>query len=311
MKRREAFARSRGGVVPRFVVLAAVLSIALAGCAHNEMAEKANDDEQLTAKLDALGTLYETRNVAEIKAYYAPEVYSMSTNNPVEFATGLAEFGPILDDVLAKVSDFEVTWLGPLRAWKDKDRTWTNRDFKVSGTTRDGTPFVYAGRHSAIWVNRDDTWLIWFEHFRGAPELLAKATPPPVEEPKPVETPPPPPPVAVTPPVLADVFFDFDLWAIRPDQVPTLEANLALIQEHPSLRLRIEGYCDMRGTDGYNFALGQRRADAAMQWLVARGVDATRIEIVSRGRVERWAPGTGEPAWGSNRRAHFVLIPAD
>lgn len=309
MRRQSGLEQTTVGVRGLLVALIVLVAIPLLGCAHTEMAEQANDDEQLTARLDTLATLYETRNVAEIRTFYAPEVYSMSTNNPVEFATGLNQLEPLLTNVLQKVTDFHVSWLGPMRAWKDKDRTWTNRDFKVTGTTASGEEFVYAGRHSAIWEKRNDQWLIWFEHFRGAPELLAKAAPPP-----PVETPapaPPPAPVVVTPPDLDDVFFDFDLWAIRPDQVATLEANLKLIQEHPNLRLRIEGYCDMRGTDSYNLVLGQRRAESAMQWLVDHGVDPARIEIVSRGRVEKWAPGSGETNWWHNRRAHFVLVPTD
>lgn len=309
MRRQSGFVRLHGSGRLFVATALVLLAIPLLGCAHTEMAEEANDDEQLTARLDELSGLYETRSVAEIRTFYAPEVYSMSTNNPVEFATGLGQLEPILTDVLSKVSDFQVTWLGPLRAWKDKEKVWTNRDFKVTGTTAAGEEFIYAGRHSAIWVNRDDRWFIWFEHFRGAPELLAKAAPPPV-----VEAPPPPAPrapVVVTPPALDDVYFDFDLWAIRPDQVPTLEANLKLIQEHPSLRLRIEGYCDMRGTDAYNLVLGQRRAESAMQWMVDNGVDPSRIEIVSRGRVEKWKPGSGEPNWWHNRRAHFILIPEE
>jgi len=69
----------------------------------------------------------------------------------------------------------------------------------------------------------------------------------------------------------------------------------------------IEGHCDERGSAEYNLALGQKRADAAMQYLVSLGISANRISTISFGKEKPVDPGSNESAWAKNRRAHFVL----
>jgi peptidoglycan-associated lipoprotein len=69
----------------------------------------------------------------------------------------------------------------------------------------------------------------------------------------------------------------------------------------------IEGHCDERGTNAYNMALGQRRADAAKDFLVNLGVDATRLTTISYGEEQPVDYGHNEEAWAKNRRDHFVL----
>lgn len=106
---------------------------------------------------------------------------------------------------------------------------------------------------------------------------------------------------------LEDIFFDFDKSDIRADSRPVLQKNADAIINSPSMGLVvIEGYCDNRGTDEYNLALGQRRADAVKAFLVGMGVPPDRIEAVSRGETEQFAAGDSERAWQENRRGHFV-----
>src|SRR5581483_6596792 len=139
----------------------------------------------------------------------------------------------------------------------------------------------------------------------------AAPPPPPAPEPEPAPPPPPPPPpMAAAPPppppapapepepapvvrpapqeftrieALKPVYFDFDRAAIRPDAAGVLDANAGWLREHPDLLLFIEGHCDERGTNEYNLALGERRARAVRDYLVAHGVDAERITMTSYG----------------------------
>lgn len=107
---------------------------------------------------------------------------------------------------------------------------------------------------------------------------------------------------------IGDIYFDFDRYEIRPDAVPTLKKVAQILQRHPQLRLIIEGHCDERGTNEYNFALGQRRANSAKQYLVSLGVASTRIDIVSYGEEKPLCTEQNEACWQRNRRAHFVFI---
>lgn len=162
-----------------------------------------------------------------------------------------------------------------------------------------------------------------------APTAPVVATPEPPKEPEPVAPEPPkaPEPVAVAPepppaepvkPVPAEfasvddvkpVHFDFDKDAIRPDDAKILEANAEWLKQNAELLVRIEGYCDERGTAEYNLALGERRARATRDYLVSNGVDAERISIVSFGNEGRLCTETSEDCRAQNRRASFLVKP--
>ena len=158
------------------------------------------------------------------------------------------------------------------------------------------------GWHSAVWDKVDGKWGIWYEHFGGKPEAAA---PPPV----PVVVPLPPPTPTPAPPLqFGDVFFDFDKWAIRRDQIATLEANIGLLKKNPDVRIVIEGHCDERAGETYNFGLGDRRAEAVKKYLVDKGINPERLAVVSYGKQKPFEPGRNEKAWSKNRRAHFVVI---
>jgi len=104
------------------------------------------------------------------------------------------------------------------------------------------------------------------------------------------------------------IYFDFDRYDIRPGDAKTLEADAAWLKTHDVLIL-IEGQCDERGTVEYNLALGDRRARAAMNHLVALGIAADRISTVSYGKERPVCDAHDESCWALNRRAHIVVKP--
>ncbi len=108
-------------------------------------------------------------------------------------------------------------------------------------------------------------------------------------------------------PSLRPIYFDYDKSTIRTDADATLQANLAIINANPSMRIRIEGNADERGSDEYNIALGQRRAQSAKQWLIDHGIDAGRIDIVSYGEERPVCQDHDETCWQQNRRDDFVI----
>lgn len=139
--------------------------------------------------------------------------------------------------------------------------------------------------------------------------------PAPKEEPK-QEAPAPPPPVKQEEvkkevPVeikLDPVYFDFDKYFLRNDAKETLNRNGQALKDNPGVKIRIEGNCDERGTVEYNLALGEKRAKAAMDYLVNLGIDQSRITIISYGKEKPLYPGHSEDAWSKNRRDDFVIV---
>jgi peptidoglycan-associated lipoprotein len=104
------------------------------------------------------------------------------------------------------------------------------------------------------------------------------------------------------------IYFDYDADEIRADARAVLEANLPNLLANRAVRLRISGHTDERGSDEYNLALGQRRAAAARRFLETRGVDPSRIDIVSFGEERPVGMGASETAWASNRRDEFEIV---
>jgi peptidoglycan-associated lipoprotein len=106
---------------------------------------------------------------------------------------------------------------------------------------------------------------------------------------------------------LKPAFFDYDKADIRADTRDVLAANATWLKKYAGLQFTIEGHCDERGTAQYNLALGDRRANAAKDYLASLGVDASRIKTVSYGKERPFATGHDEDSWQKNRRAHFVV----
>lgn len=106
---------------------------------------------------------------------------------------------------------------------------------------------------------------------------------------------------------LQDVYFDYDRSDIRSDQRDVLARNAEWIKGQGSKRIQVEGHCDERGTEEYNLALGERRANAIRDFLISYGVESDRIFAISYGEEMPVDPGHTESAWSLNRRAHFLV----
>ena len=135
-------------------------------------------------------------------------------------------------------------------------------------------------------------------------------TPPPATQPAeaPPQTPAEPPPATPEPVSVSwqDAYFDYDSADLRDDARGALDADAKMLADHANAKLTIEGHCDERGTPEYNLALGERRANAAKDYLVAHGVDGSRVETISYGEERPFATGHDEASWAQNRRAHLV-----
>jgi len=105
----------------------------------------------------------------------------------------------------------------------------------------------------------------------------------------------------------AMINFDYDKSNIRPGDAAVLDQKIAILQANPALRISVTGHCDERGSDEYNLALGNRRALAAREYLVNRGIAADRISTASRGEEQPTDPASNEAAWSRNRRDEFAI----
>lgn len=105
----------------------------------------------------------------------------------------------------------------------------------------------------------------------------------------------------------ADIYFEFDQHILSDTAKQNLTKKAQWLKDYPSAKALIEGHCDERGSAEYNLALGQKRADAAMQYLVSLGINANRLSTISFGKEKPLDPAQKEEAWAKNRRAHFVL----
>ena len=104
-----------------------------------------------------------------------------------------------------------------------------------------------------------------------------------------------------------DIFFDYDTYDIRTDAQATLAKDADYLNAHPNIKIVIGGYCDERGSDEYNLALGQNRAQAAKTALVTAGVAADRIRVISYGKEKPFCTESNEECWQLNRRAGFSM----
>ncbi len=104
------------------------------------------------------------------------------------------------------------------------------------------------------------------------------------------------------------VLFDFDSYALDEEARQILGAQAGWLAQKPHVRVTIEGHADERGTREYNLALGERRANAAKNFLAAQGVDSARMSVISYGKEKPAVDGATEEAWARNRRAVSVLV---
>jgi peptidoglycan-associated lipoprotein len=112
---------------------------------------------------------------------------------------------------------------------------------------------------------------------------------------------------AVTADLAAMINFDYDQAMVRPADQETLDRKAAILIANPGVKLRIAGHADERGSDEYNLALGNRRAAAAKRYLENKGVDGSRLEVISYGEERALNPGNDETAYAQNRRDEFEV----
>ncbi|MBL9071740.1 MAG: peptidoglycan-associated lipoprotein Pal [Sphingopyxis sp.] len=104
------------------------------------------------------------------------------------------------------------------------------------------------------------------------------------------------------------IFFDLDQYNVDAQDQTTLQSQAQWLARYPAVRVTLEGHADERGTRDYNIALGERRANAAKNYLASLGVDSNRIQVISYGKERPAALGSNEEAWAQNRRAVTVVI---
>jgi len=105
-----------------------------------------------------------------------------------------------------------------------------------------------------------------------------------------------------------DIHFDFDRFFLTDKAKEILAKKVSWLLDNPGVKIEIEGHCDERGTNEYNMALGERRANSAMKYLTTVGVKVDRISTISYGEERPVDPGRNKAAWIKNRRAHFRIV---
>ncbi len=125
----------------------------------------------------------------------------------------------------------------------------------------------------------------------------------------------PPPPPTTTPSLseaelfaqnVKDIYFDYDKYDVRAGEQGSLQGDAQFLQQHPNIRITIEGHCDERGSTEYNLALGTNRADSVKNALIQAGVSGDRIKTISYGKEKPFCTESNESCWQQNRRGHFV-----
>jgi peptidoglycan-associated lipoprotein len=105
---------------------------------------------------------------------------------------------------------------------------------------------------------------------------------------------------------VGDAYFEYDSAELRPDARQAIQKDAAFFKQYPTMRITIEGHCDERGSTEYNLALGQRRANAVMQYLVSLGIPESRLNATSWGKEKPFCMEATEACYAKNRRGHFV-----
>ncbi len=154
--------------------------------------------------------------------------------------------------------------------------------------------------------------LLLFSFCAKKPPVVEEPTPPVVTEP---ETPPIPPEVpeeevtkrVITQEDLQPIYFDFDKYNLRTGDREILNRNALVLKQNPTVRIRIEGNCDERGTVEYNLALGEKRARAAKDFLINLGIDPDRITFITYGK-EKADRCYNEECWYKDRRDDFAIV---
>lgn len=107
---------------------------------------------------------------------------------------------------------------------------------------------------------------------------------------------------------LRPIYFEFDSYRLTGGARKILKSNADWLKSNGSVSVQIEGHCDERGTPEYNLALGERRANAAKEYLTSQGVEGGRVSVISYGEERPVDPGHDDSAWAKNRRSEMVIL---
>ena len=189
---------------------------------------------------------------------------------------------------------------------KGQSSTLTWQTSNATDVSIDGIGAVQPNGSQQVTPTESTTYTLTAKGAGGSQTATARVT---VNAPPP---PPPPPQPSLTDEQLfaqnvKDVYFDYDKSDVRADQQSAVQADAAFLQQHPNMSVTVEGHCDERGSTEYNLALGDNRASAVKNALVAAGVAADRVKTVSFGKEKPFCTESNEACWQQNRRGHFVL----
>ncbi len=189
---------------------------------------------------------------------------------------------------------------------KGQSSTLTWQTGNATDVSIEGIGAVQPNGSQQVTPTESTTYTLTAKGAGGTQTATARVT---VNQPPP---PPPPPPPSLTDEQLfaqnvKDVYFDYDKSDVRGDQQSDVQADAAFLQQHPNMNITIEGHCDERGSTEYNLALGDNRASAVKNALVAAGVAADRVKTGSLGKEKPFCTESNEACWQQNRRGHFVL----
>jgi len=189
-----------------------------------------------------------------------------------------------------------------INAGQSSTLTWSTTN--ATDIQIDGVGKVGASGTVQVVPSESTTYRLVAKNQSGTQESTARVTvnPPPA--------PPPPPSTAGDAQLfmdnMTDIFFDYDSYDISGQYTSTLQKDAGFLRAHPNIRFTIEGHCDERGSTEYNLALGDNRALAAKNALIAMGISADRIKTISYGKEKPFCTESTEACWQQNRRAHFV-----
>jgi|GEM_PF-904571 len=299
--RRSTFPGTGDGRLSGLLAACVLVALAASGCVTtNEVARSAKNDPEYLEKLDNLSRIFETRDVEKLMGLYAQDTYSLSFDQTWAFDSGAADHRSLLLGLFSGLESLKIEWAPDAEVDRTSERVWTTRHFTANAVSKSGKETMITGWHSAIWEKRGEAVVIAYEHVSLDPKTVERVLPPP-----PAAVPAPAP--AAVAETFPDIFFDYDKWDIRNDQLESIGIVLAWLEKYPEATMTIEGHCDERGSSGYNIRLGERRATSTKAWLVGKGIAADRLQTISFGKSRPFEEGRSQGAWQSNRRSHFVV----
>ncbi|MGD0466958.1 MAG: peptidoglycan-associated lipoprotein Pal [Terriglobales bacterium] len=181
--------------------------------------------------------------------------------------------------------------------------TWQTAN--ANDITLEGLGTVTASGSRTVMPNESTTYTLVAKGAGGTNDTSARVTVNPVPAAKVVA--PQPSEADLFAKNVKDVFFDFNKATVRPDEMPVTNHDAQFLDQHPDIKITVEGHCDDRGSEEYNIALGVNRANTLKESLEQQGVSADRINTISYGKEKPFCTADDEQCWQQNRRDHVVL----